>query len=91
MLLLLVLLLLLLFTQQHIIVFCGGNIYILPVTNSKGKYLSTLDLEGQFEWIQADVKHSGGENSPKKFFFLYCVDQKNIENMKSKAKQKPWE
>lgn len=45
--------------NEHIIVFCGGNIYILPVTNSKGKYLSTLDLEGQFEWIQADVKHSG--------------------------------
>lgn len=62
---LLLLLLLLLFVHQHIIVFCGGNIYILPVTNSKGKYLSTLDLEGQYEWIQADAKHSGGENSPE--------------------------
>ena len=36
---------------------------MLPVT-SKGKYLSALDLEGQFEWIKADAKHSSGENCP---------------------------
>ncbi|XP_068710721.1 carnitine O-palmitoyltransferase 1, liver isoform-like [Montipora capricornis] len=44
--------------NEHIVVFCGGNIYMLPVTNSKGKYISVLDLESQFEWIQADAKHS---------------------------------
>jgi len=43
-------------------VLCGGNFYMLPVTNSRGKYISVLDLESQFEWIMADAKHSDGEN-----------------------------
>lgn len=34
---------------------------MLPVTNSKGKYISVLDLEGQFEWIKADAQHSDSE------------------------------
>ena len=46
---------------QHLVVFCGGNIYMLPVTNSRGKFLSVLDLESQMEWIVADAKHSDGE------------------------------
>lgn len=44
--------------HEHIVVLCGGNFYMLPVTNSKGKYISVLDLEGQFEWIKADAQHS---------------------------------
>lgn len=44
--------------HEHIVVFCGGNIYMLPVTNSRGKFLSVLDLESQMEWIVADAKHS---------------------------------
>lgn len=28
---------------------------MLPVTNSRGKFISVLDLEGQFEWIKADA------------------------------------
>jgi len=43
-------------------VLCGGNFYMLPVTNSRGKYISVLDLESQLEWIMADAKHSDGEN-----------------------------
>lgn len=35
---------------------------MLPVTNSRGKYISVLDLESQFEWIMADAKHSDGEH-----------------------------
>lgn len=35
---------------------------MLPVTNSRGKFISVLDLESQFEWIIADAKHSDGEN-----------------------------
>ena len=35
---------------------------MLPVTNSRGKFLSVLDLESQFEWIKADARHSDGEN-----------------------------
>jgi len=31
---------------------------MLPVTNSRGKYISVLDLESQLEWIMADAKHS---------------------------------
>lgn len=46
---------------QHIVVVCGGNFYMLPVTNSRGKFISVLDLESQFEWITADAKHSDGE------------------------------
>ena len=34
---------------------------MLPVTNSRGKFISVLDLESQFEWITADAKHSDGE------------------------------
>jgi len=34
---------------------------MLPVTNSRGKFISVLDLESQFEWIIADAKHSDGE------------------------------
>ena len=36
---------------------------MLPVTNSRGKFISVLDLESQFEWIIADAKHSDGEKS----------------------------
>lgn len=43
--------------NEHIAVFCGGSFYMLPVTNSRGKFISVLDLEGQFEWIKADAKH----------------------------------
>lgn len=43
--------------HEHIAVFCGGNCYMLPVTD-KGKFISVLDLESQFEWIVADAKHS---------------------------------
>lgn len=44
--------------HEHIVVVCGGNFYMLPVTNSRGKFISVLDLESQFEWITADAKHS---------------------------------
>ena len=46
---------------QHIVVICGGNYYIVPVVDSKGKTISPLDLESQFDWIKADVKHSQSE------------------------------
>ena len=36
---------------------------MLPVTNSRGKFISVLDLEGQFEWIKADAKHGDGKKS----------------------------
>ena len=38
---------------------------MLPVTNSRGKFISVLDLEGQFEWIKADAKHADGKKSLK--------------------------
>ncbi|XP_048580409.1 carnitine O-palmitoyltransferase 1, liver isoform-like isoform X1 [Nematostella vectensis] len=44
--------------QEHIVVICGGNMYMVPVQDSHGKAISCLDLEGQFEWIIADAKHS---------------------------------
>jgi len=50
-------------------VVCGGNFYMLPVTNSRGKFISVLDLESQFEWITADAKHSDGKK-------VFCVNTK---------------
>lgn len=44
--------------HEHIAVLCGGNFYMLPVTDRRGKFISVLDLESQFEWIIADAKHS---------------------------------
>ena len=38
---------------------------MLPVTNSRGKFISVLDLESQLEWILADAKHSDGEKRLK--------------------------
>ena len=35
---------------------------MLPVTDRRGKFISVLDLESQFEWIIADAKHSDGKN-----------------------------
>lgn len=40
---------------------------MLPVTD-KGKFISVLDLESQFEWIVADAKHSDGKSSSKSIF-----------------------
>ena len=47
---------------------------MLPVTNSKGKYISVLDLESQFEWIQADAKHSDGEHRPAQANDSFSLD-----------------
>ena len=47
--------------QEHIVVICGGNYYHVPVTDRHCKYISSLDLENQFEWIKADAKHSDGK------------------------------
>ena len=43
---------------------------MLPVTNSRGKFISVLDLEGQFEWIKADAKHGDGKKSLNRIFKL---------------------
>ena len=47
--------------REHVVVICGGNYYHMPVTDDHGKYISSLDLENQFEWIKADAKHSDGK------------------------------
>ena len=41
---------------------------MLPITNSRGKFISVLDLEGQFEWIEADAKHGDGKKSLNRIF-----------------------